>query len=142
MEAQRVSDRRLSDCPLRAFASRAVAPSVVGTVKQELSEEHRALGYMLKTSAWEGLYRATIAERVKEYYRLLIDPSLKRKESLGDDFLRGAIHALQWAVTWPEQEMTKAAAELLQRASEEVPEEQPLVGGSRPPIDEEENLNG
>jgi len=97
---------------------------------------------MLKTPAWEGLYRATIATRVKEYYRLLIDPSQKRKENLNDDFLRGAIHALQWAVTWPDQEMDKAAAELLQRAANEPQDEEPLVGGSRPPIDEEEMNDG
>ena len=105
---------------------------------EQLSDEHRALGYLLTCPGWEGIYKARLAEQAQIWNRQLIDRSTARKAQFPDDFLAGAIYALQWAVTWPDMELTKAAAELLERAATEAVEEEPLVGGSRPPMDETE----
>jgi hypothetical protein len=105
---------------------------------EQLSDEHKALGYLLTCPAWDSIYKARLAEQAQIYNRQLIDRSTTRKNTYPDDFLAGAIYALNWAVTWPDQELNKAAAELLERVSSEAVEEEPLVGGSRPSLDEEE----
>lgn len=108
----------------------------------ELSDEHKALGYMLQTPGWNGLYMGKMLEEARILNARLLDPSQKRKDSQSDDFLRGAIFAIKRALEWPDEEMTMAAAELLARASTEPVIEDPLVGGSRPSYDDEEATNG
>lgn len=93
-----------------------------------LTDEHRALSFMLMAPAWEALYKAKIAERVKEYYRLLLEPSTDLKKQYPDDYLRGAIAALKWAIEWPDMELNAAvvAAQTTPPADEEP---MPLFGG-------------
>ena len=106
-------------------------------VTANISREHHALAFLCHAPAWEGLYKARVAEQVSAMYNLLLNPSRSRKEAQPDDFIRGYIAALRWAVTWPETELNLAA----QRAIDEVVEapevEEPVVGGSRPPAEEE-----
>ena len=109
---------------------------------EQLSREHQALGYMLRTEGWNEVYRSRMVEEARELNKRLLDPSTRRKDSASDDYLRGAIYAIKRAIEWPDEEMNMAAAELLQRASEAQPDEEPLVGGSRPPLDEEERPDG
>jgi hypothetical protein len=37
--------------------------------------EHEQLGFMLMCPAWDGLYKARIAEKAKEFNALLLDPT-------------------------------------------------------------------
>lgn len=101
-----------------------------------LSAEHRALAFLLSCPAWEGLYKAKIAEEVKTMYALLLNPSRTRKAGQPDDYIRGYISALQWAVTWPDQELDLAAQRMLTQQREVEIENEPIVGGSRPPTEE------
>lgn len=104
---------------------------------EQLSPEHMALAFMMNCPAWEGLYKARVAEQVRTMYSRLLDPSSARQGYQPDDFLRGYIAALQWAVTWPEQELDLATQRMMQQQVEEKQEDQPVVGGSRPPVNEE-----
>ncbi len=109
-----------------------------------LKEEHQALGFMLMCPAWDGLYKARIAERVREYYALLLEPSTKTREAYPDDYIRGAIAALKWAIEWPDQEMNAAAILAQEEARDAAGAEnqnQRLFGGS-PPGAEAVNGNG
>ena len=108
----------------------------------EISQEHKALAFLVGCPAWEGLYKAQVADMVKLYYSQLLDPSKARKDRTPDDFLRGAIFALQWAVSWPDQELNKAVAEALEQEVSEPHEEVPLIGGSRPSFNGEETHRG
>lgn len=97
--------------------------------------EHEQLGFMLMCPAWEGLYKARIAEKVKEYYALLLEPSSKTRGDFPDDYLRGAIAALKWAIEWPDQEMNAAAILAHEEARDVAGSEtqnQRLFGGSPP----------
>ena len=74
-----------------------------------LSREHEALGFLLMCPAWEGLYKARLAEKVSEFYRMLLEPSTSdAKKDHPDDYLRGYIAALKWAIEWPDREMNAA----------------------------------
>jgi len=106
-------------------------------VSEQLSDEDKALGYLLTCPAWDSVYKATLAQQAQIWNRQLLDRSASRKNSYPDDFLAGAIYALKWAVEWPDQKLNKAAAELLERVASEAVEEEPLVGGSRPPLNGE-----
>lgn len=77
-----------------------------------ISDEHRALGWMLQSEGWIGVVRPVIAERVRALYAKLLDPSKKRKEGMPDDFIRGEIAALKWMIEWPEQAMSRVAAQM------------------------------
>jgi hypothetical protein len=106
--------------------------------------EHEQLGFMLMCPAWDGLYKARIAEKVREYYALLLEPSSKTRDAFPDDYLRGAIAALKWAIEWPDQEMNAAAIlaqEEARDAAESGTQGQRLFGGS-PPGAEVLNGNG
>lgn len=110
-------------------------------MKYDISEEHQALAFMLSCRGWEGLYKARVAEKVSEFYNTILDPSRSRKDKLTDDYLRGAIAALKWAITWPDQELN-AAALVAQEAEREAAanQQEPLFGG--PPPMENGGLNG
>jgi len=101
-----------------------------------LSREHELLENLLQHPAWEGILKPVIVERVQQYYASLLDPSVARKDSANDDFLRGAIVSLKWVVEYPQTEIKlahqRAAEEALDRESEE---EVPLFGGGRPPTE-------
>lgn len=108
-----------------------------------LTDEHRALGFMLMCPAWEALYKARIAERVSEYYKLLLEPSTTNtKKEFPDDYLRGSIAALKWAIEWPDRELNAAviaSQEDGMNAAAREPDE-PLFGGR--PARAGEVLNG
>jgi len=99
----------------------------------ELSDEHTALAFTVSTRGWEELFKPRIAQRAQEYYELLLDPAVSRKEKMNDDYLRGAIAALKWVVTWPDLELN-AAATAVQEANREAAanEQQPFFGGPPP----------
>jgi hypothetical protein len=108
-----------------------------------ISREHRELSFMLMCPAWSGLYKAKIAERVTEYYRLLLEPSTTdTKKEYPDDYLRGAIAALKWAIEWPDRELNAAVIasqdDVVPTAAGEP--NQPLFGGR--PNEGVEVLNG
>lgn len=105
--------------------------------KPELDAEHQALGHMLLTPGWD-FFKHMLGDQARAWNEQLLSPSQNRKDTTPDDFLRGCIHGMRVALMWPDKEMDRAAADLLARASEEPPVEPPLVGGSRPPYDEEE----
>lgn len=96
-----------------------------------LSPEHEALRHLLLHPAWDGLYKKTLAERVKVCYSQLIDPSLERKNAAPDDFLRGFITALQWAVKWPDEELNTAVVAAMEAAANPPIEVGPLFGNIR-----------
>jgi len=101
-----------------------------------LSREHELLENLLQHPAWEGILKPVIAEKVRTYYDALLNPSVDRKDTTNDDFLRGAIVSLKWVVEYPRMEINmahqRAAEETLDRESEE---EVPLFGGGRPPTE-------
>lgn len=107
-----------------------------------LSDEHNALGFMLMCPAWNGLYKARIAEKVKEFYALILDPDAKVRGTYPDDYIRGYIAALKWAVEWPDQELNAAVVAAQEVELEESAENPiPLFGG-RPPREPREATNG
>ena len=107
----------------------------------EISDEHKALAFMLQCRGWEGLFKPRVAEKVQEFYQQILDPSRSRKEKLNDDYLRGAIAALKWAVTWPDQELNAAVIVAQEQSRETAAEDnQPLFGS--PPPNGHGGLNG
>ena len=78
--------------------------------------------------------KPVITERVRVYYAQLIDPSQARQAQMSDDFIRGAIQSLKWAITYPDEELKAyRAAELEEEAAvKEMAEVIPLFGGGRP----------
>lgn len=90
--------------------------------------------------AWEALYKPKITEEVKLLYQQILDPSQKRKDSRPDDYLRGMIAGLRFAIEWPEQEMELAAARLRQEQEDEKQLIIPLFGNGQPIP--QENGNG
>lgn len=108
-----------------------------------ISPEHRELSFMLMCPAWNGLYKARIAQRVSEYYRLLLEPSTTdTKKEYPDDYLRGSIAALKWAIEWPDLELNAAVIDSQQEDESTAAGEpdQPLFGGR--PATGGEVLNG
>lgn len=107
--------------------------------------EHDALGFMLMCPAWEAIYKARIVEKVREYYALLLEPSSKAREGYPDDYLRGAIASLKWAVEWPDQEMNAAAILAHEEAKDAAENERNntrLFGGGPPEMPEVSNGDG
>jgi len=98
---------------------------------------------MLMNRAWEGLYKAKIVEEVRGLYAQLVNPSQARKDAVPDDFIRGQIQALKWAIEWPDQEMNRAVLESAQADKEEAEFQKvvPLFGGGHPGPGKE-TLNG
>lgn len=94
-----------------------------------LSPEHEALSFLLLAPAWEGLYKKRISEQVKACYDRLIVPSRDRKDQYPDDYIRGYVAALRWAIGWPEAEMNRAVAEAIQDKETKLEEFVPLFGG-------------
>lgn len=107
-----------------------------------MRDEHRALAFLLMCPAWDAIYKARIAEKAKEMNAILLDPRAEVRNAYPDDYIRGFISALKWAIEWPDQEMN-AAALLAQEEANDAAEESrhsgPLFGGSPP---EREVLNG
>ena len=99
-----------------------------------LSREHELLENLLVHPAWEHILKPVIAEKVKVYYAQLLDPSVVRKDYAPDDFLRGAIGALKWVITYPQAEIDAARldSQEAETAAREAAEEVPLFGGGRP----------
>lgn len=106
----------------------------------DLSREHEQLAYLLLSPAWEALYKARVAQEVKVLYQQLLDPSQKRKDKQPDDFIRGMIAGLRFAIEWPEQEMELAAQQVRDEAEQEGETVIPLFGNRQP--EPKENGNG
>jgi hypothetical protein len=92
-----------------------------------MSPEDEQLAYLIRSPAWEGLYKARTLEQVRHIYEDLLDPSRARQDKRSDDFLRGQITALKWALSWPEQEVEIAREK--EREEANLMEEEPLFGG-------------
>lgn len=77
--------------------------------------------------------KPVIAERVRTYYDNLLNPSVARKDTANDDFLRGAIVSLKWVVEYPQAEINLALRQAEEEAASarEAEEEVPLFGGER-----------
>lgn len=73
-----------------------------------MDAEHDALAFMVDCPAWEGLYKASVAERVKGLYKSLERDGITLQQV--HDAL-GQIKALRWAITWPELEIDQAREE-------------------------------
>jgi hypothetical protein len=99
-----------------------------------LSREHELLENLLAHPAWEHILKPVITEKVTLYYSQLLSPTQGRKDVAPDDYLRGAIEALRWVVTYPQAEIDAAKEEAAREeaAAREAAEEVPLFGGGRP----------
>ena len=99
-----------------------------------MDRTHHLLASLTAHPGWEELMKPVIAARVRVYYDQLINPSAARKETVPDDFLRGAIDALKWVVTYPEMELNahRIAEQEEEAANRELADVVPLFGGGRP----------
>lgn len=59
------------------------------------------LSSMLSDPAWLA-YKARCEAVIKVWTATLLDPSKKRSADLSDDYLRGRIDALTYAISWPD----------------------------------------
>jgi hypothetical protein len=102
-----------------------------------LSREHQVLEHLLGHDGWL-LLRARMQDVVRLYYEQILIPSSKRKDSVPDDFIRGAIAALREMTEWPESEVKAAYGEIELEATRvrEMREEEPLFGDRRPAFEE------
>lgn len=98
-----------------------------------MTREHEALEHLTGHDGW-GLVRARILDLVRIYYEQLLIPSQKRKDTVPDDFIRGAIAALREIVEWPDAEVQAAHAQEEEEALRDMESHNvvPLFGNGRP----------
>lgn len=101
-----------------------------------LSDEHEALSHLLLSPGWELIIKRAINQKVKALYDRIIDPAGDRKDRLPDDYIRGYIAGLRWVVSFPEEQMNAAVANILK--DQEVPESPAILFGELP----KGNVNG
>jgi hypothetical protein len=72
------------------------------------TEERDEFNFMVNCPAWPK-YKLRLAMKAKENMNKWLDPGQTRPDTESDEFLRGWIRALTWAVAWPEREIAEAA---------------------------------
>lgn len=86
----------------------------------DIDEKHRNLAHLLLSLGWNDVFKPVALQRIKTLYDRLLDPQGSRKDKLPDDFVRGQIAALRWALEWPEKEMAIVAQALREREEDEA----------------------
>lgn len=81
-------------------------------------DQRHALNGLIYSNAWSDIMVPALERRRQDLNKILIDPRRKRQDNYSDDFIRGAIAGLTWALRLPSSTLARIESEIIMNSTE------------------------